>query len=368
MSSIRALVTHAVVVIVQVILVAQADAVVPYTITDIGTLGGSWSRAYGMNEHGQVVGDTVTPDGATHAFVWDSGAMTDLGTLGGDTSKARAVNDAGQVVGWAEAPGGDRYPFLYEYGAMVALTDVPDDKNDAYDINASGQVVGFARNAAGGFDGFLWDGAMQATFGSLESMAINDTGQVGFTYVRPNGIAVLCRWENGVTTELYTTDYDPFCNPNGVTGINENERMVGSLYDHMGAKHASLWSDDDLHDLHDLHTSDAQHSEACAINNSGQVVGSWLHRMTSPPYEWVPEGAFVWDGGEGAHDLNDLIDPDSGWNLLAASDINDAGAIVGYGINPDGDTHAVLLTPIPEPDVLALLSVGILAMMKRRRS
>ena len=49
--------------------------------------------------------------------------------------------------------------------------------------------------------------------------------------------------------------------------------------------------------------------------------------------------------------LNDLLPAGSGWYLLDASAINNAGDIVGYGYNPDGQEHAFLMTPqsVPEP-------------------
>jgi hypothetical protein len=45
-------------------------------------------------------------------------------------------------------------------------------------------------------------------------------------------------------------------------------------------------------------------------------------------------------------DLNTLIAPLSGWELLDASAINDAGQITGQGLI-GGEYHAYLLTPIP---------------------
>ena len=70
-------------------------------MTDLGTLGGDYSIAYGINDMGQVVGESTTDNGQTHAFITgpDGVGMTDLGTLGGDYSLAFGINDAGQVVG-----------------------------------------------------------------------------------------------------------------------------------------------------------------------------------------------------------------------------------------------------------------------------
>ena len=38
----------------------------------------------------------------------------------------------------------------------------------------------------------------------------------------------------------------------------------------------------------------------------------------------------------GGLDLNSLLPPNSGWTLTSATGINDAGQIVGYGLNPAG--------------------------------
>ena len=60
-----------------------------YKVLDLGTLGGSLSIAFGLNDRGQVEGfSTRLGDGSVHAFVWRDGIMTDLGTLGGPNSES----------------------------------------------------------------------------------------------------------------------------------------------------------------------------------------------------------------------------------------------------------------------------------------
>jgi probable HAF family extracellular repeat protein len=58
-----------------------------YAVIDLGTLGGSFGLAYGINDKGQVDGFSNLPgDTAQHAFVFANGVMTDLGTLGDRTA------------------------------------------------------------------------------------------------------------------------------------------------------------------------------------------------------------------------------------------------------------------------------------------
>jgi probable HAF family extracellular repeat protein len=54
--------------------------------------------------------------------------------------------------------------------------------------------------------------------------------------------------------------------------------------------------------------------------------------------------AFLYSDGV-MYDLNNLIPTGSGWELLAASGINDAGQIAGWGRH-SGGTRAFLLTPV----------------------
>ena len=79
--------------------VPVAAALQQFTVRNLGTLGGSQSSAAGINEAGEVVGNSEVPSGKTRAFLWRPGhAMRSLGTLGGANSRARGINDRTEVV------------------------------------------------------------------------------------------------------------------------------------------------------------------------------------------------------------------------------------------------------------------------------
>ena len=150
---------------------------IEYAVTDLGTLGGDESQAYGISENGQVVGWSFTNgDAARHAFLYTNGKMQGSRALAGcRTSVAVAVNDNGQVVGISYSLLPDN-GFLYSGGAM---TDFGGAVTIASGINDSGQVVGTAGNG----HAFLYGSGKVQDIGPLggnDSAAngINASGQV----------------------------------------------------------------------------------------------------------------------------------------------------------------------------------------------
>ena len=54
-----------------------------FTVRNLGTLGGTFSGANAINEHGEVVGFAELPSGEVRAILWREGeGMRSLGTLG----------------------------------------------------------------------------------------------------------------------------------------------------------------------------------------------------------------------------------------------------------------------------------------------
>src|ERR1019366_8001446 len=91
----------------------------------------------------------------------------------------------------------------------------------------------------------------------------------------------------------------------------------------------------------DLGTVDgANCSFGISINKSGQVVGDSGTDCGTL--------AFLWEDGGPIVDLNALVSPNSGIQLVEAGQINDRGEIALSGSDANGNTHAVLLIPCDE--------------------
>lgn len=151
-------------------------------VRDLGTLGGPYSHAFAVNAAGQVVGKADLaprpswatralglPRIATHAVLWfpryrgSGGNAEDLGTLGGDTSRAHGIDERGQIVGQAQTATGETHGFLWlpRYrgpgGTMRDLGTLPGgDRSAANAIAPDGRIVGSATDASGVSRAVLW--------------------------------------------------------------------------------------------------------------------------------------------------------------------------------------------------------------------
>jgi probable HAF family extracellular repeat protein len=180
-------------------------------MTDLGTLGGTFSEPEGLNNRGQVVGNSnlkgdVGCNGSLvncdqHAFVWEQGSLTDLGTLGGSFALALGVNDSGEIVGTATNRDDQALrAFVWKKGVMTDLGALEgDDCSIAKAINARGQIVGTSFSCAvGSENAALWENGSAISLNSFvppgsdlhltgDDMYINDRGEIAGTAIRPNG-------------------------------------------------------------------------------------------------------------------------------------------------------------------------------------
>ncbi|HIV72036.1 MAG TPA: hypothetical protein H9903_13970 [Candidatus Aquabacterium excrementipullorum] len=353
----------------------SAQAAGEWTFTDIGyPPDGRMSTPGGINEHGQVAGSSFAP--RETVFMWQGGVISDLETR--YQSSAYGLNDAGQVVGGAFPirPGEIVYGYeaaLWTNGAMVSLGVLSGGRNStAYDINNSGQVVGVSDTLLPYSDhkdrAFLWNGTSMVDLGALTATgssganAINASGQVvGYSSAADGfGSKHAVLWDKGQLIDLSGSSASRF--GDSAYDINDVGQIVGIELDK-----AVLWQDGQRTVLGGLAGDDW--SAALAINNAGVAVG-FSDRNFSGSND---QRAVMWLHGE-VIDLNSLADVvATGWTLLSATDINEAGQIVGMGVNPQGFYQGYVLSPVPEVNtqvmsMMGLLAVSLLRLHRRTRS
>ena len=332
-----------------------------YTITNLGTLGGGDSIPQGIDNLGEVVGySTIDANGNFHAFVYRGGKMTDLQAvwesqvvtlllpaltqrLGAPvrnlSSYAYAINDSGQLVGAFQLVNGPTRAFLESGNVKIQeLGTLGGSDSVANSINNAAQVVGYSLTASGAQHAFLYTGGQRQDLGTLggsDSVAnsVNIAAQVVGYSLTASGAQHAFLYTGGQLQDLGTLG--------GSKSVATCIRNIGQIVGYSAIStdpespvHAFLYSDGTMQDLGTL---GGPSSYARAITCSGQIVGESL---TAPG----DVHAFLYMGGK-MYDLNLLVSPNSGWTLVQATGINDAGQICATGTLDNVSQRAVLLTP-----------------------
>ncbi len=320
-----------------------------YSVTDLGSLGGSTAVAHGINASGQVVGEADTAAGIRHAFRYD-GSIHDLDAPA-EPSVAYAINDLNQIVGsTGPTPAGPLGPasgFSWtSAGGIQLLLGLPGPYTVGQAVNDSGQIAGVSTTPNPYGRAIFWSSASSTPLDiggsgpSSVAYGINASGEVvGWTNNWGGSIAF--SWTSiGGLQDLGTLPGD---SASRAAGINDAGQVVGASWpDGTNNLHAFLWTSS--LGMQNLKTLGGTASMADAINASEQVVGS-AQTASGATH------AFLWQNGA-MLDLNALIS-DPSWVLTEATAINHAGEIVGYGLH-NGQTRAFLLNPIPPVPVIVI--------------
>jgi len=211
---------------------------------------------------------------------------------------ARAINASGQVAATAYGQRGSKRAFIYNAGGTIAELNAPDP--EAYGINDKGQVTGTARKEKDN-ELFGLPGRHQAFIYTpgLGVMDITGPGSWSTGYVINNAGQVTGSTASGLDSPLHTFLYTPAKGSQDLgtaggygassgTAINDAGQIVGDLFDAApGAR---------------------------GVNAAG--VTRWAH-------------PFFFSGATGMIDLNELLPPGSGWELVEVRAINQRGEIAG---------------------------------------
>jgi len=353
-----------------------------YTVTDLGTLGGTFSFATGINNNGLVDGfSNLQGDVDQHAFFWRDGVMTDLGTFGGPNSGVgfwgRRPNERGQVAGAAQTSDPDPlgedfcasdnnffseppapfvcHPFVWQDGVLNPLPTL-EGNGVASQINNSGLVAGGVDSKPDCPPGtphprpIMWkDGVLHELpllAGTLYGgpNALNDKGQAVGVLVSDcaASVANAAVWEHGSVTYLGSLGGTAF---DEAVDINNNGKVVGfSSLPGNTVFHAFSWTKN--RGMHDLGTLPGDLSSiAAGVNGRGQIVG-----FSCTDAGCVNPRAVLFQNGV-MTDLNSLVSGSSLF-LLLAFDINSRGQIVGLDFDTTTQqAHGYVAIPCDEETV-----------------
>ena len=324
----------AVAILMVILLSSQTVLGLEYQILDLGNLGGNESRAYCINEAGQIVGWAQTTSRKTHAFIYD-GVMTDLGTLGGNMSEAYGLNDNGQIVGKSVNTAGRTHGFLYENGVMTDLGTLGGNESSCGAINNNGVIVGSSKISSGYWRAMIYKNGVMSQlpkFAGTESWAsaINSSGQIiGGCNVSGGSPWHACLWENNIIIDLGTL---PGTSKSNGNGINDDGQMTG-----FSNNYPSLPCSGFIHKNGSMNPIGSlgqipDNTRPRSINNQGKIVGH-SHTVTGQKHAFLYEDGIMTDLGT------------LGGNSSEAHEINNSGLIVGWAETAEGKIHAALWVP-----------------------
>jgi probable HAF family extracellular repeat protein len=120
-----------------------------YAVVDLGSFDNNRNQLQAVNDHGQAAGVSLNSrTGRIEAFVEERGQRTELGTLGGSFSIARGINNQGEVVGGSLTDGDQSFHgFLYSGNRLYDLNSLLEAGTEweliqAFAINNRGEILG----------------------------------------------------------------------------------------------------------------------------------------------------------------------------------------------------------------------------------
>lgn len=359
------------------------DPPLTYKLVDLGPAAPfDTSEARGINDDGVVVGESAPDSSCSDPHCDDASAvewhvdshgnaaatmLPSLGLAGGGDTIAYGINENGEVAGQSQ-----NLPVAWQNGALTNLASGFPNRvvGFASGINKAGEIVGGTEPApqvAGTVmratawapttlaPTVLQDGLPGSQFFDSDANAIADDGSI--VGIAGDIFGTRAFWtpaDDQPLTDLL--GMGPVNNGKFAESINNHGEIVGYVNGHgpggfsSGGFRATVFRNGSASppaDLGTLDNPDAGHSSwANAVNDSGQIVG--VSYVGNDGYEH----AALWDSNGTIHDLNDLVPADSGLFLSEATAINSSGEIVGWGYpepkddsSSNGVYHAFLLIP-----------------------
>jgi uncharacterized membrane protein len=210
------------------------------------TSAGGTSAATGVNITDTIVGyaqavDALTQPLGRRPVVWIGGHLSDLGTLSGEEALAFAINDHGDIVGDSlPTGGGGSYATLWPIeGGVIDLQTLDARSSSANALTTDRRVVGDVCLPSAGCQGFLWTPqtgmqtlALLPGDASASALWINEAGQIvgrgeQVSAFPGEHVPHALLWEAGVPTDLNTLIDTPGWVLYFASGVNAQGQIVG---------------------------------------------------------------------------------------------------------------------------------------------
>jgi len=340
-----------------------------YAVFELPTLGGNNSYGWKVDESGNVIGSAFLVVNDFHPMLWlDGQEPVDLGTLGGRWGSARGINGNGWIVGRAQIEGqigGNFSAFLWRNGEMFNLGYLgTGDFAEAYGINDHNQIVGWSTLESTSppprpAHAFLWEDGRMTDLGtfdggrSSQAIAINNSGLiVGQSTSNTYGVWRPVIWRDGEIIDVGT--FLPDNSRDGVCiGLNEAGDVVGYTSRDYLTNQAFIYRNGEKAALPEKPYW--TNSFAWSINDNRQIVGAARTRG------WRTQDiGVIWEWNRPVRYLAGLIPPRSDWFFGSALHINNAGQITGtgYRLSDPDYTKGYLITPVHPTIILAQPAPG----------
>lgn len=302
------------------------------SILDLGTLAPSEagdSIGNDINNLGRIVGtsDLDNTFSTDRAFYYDGANMINLGTLGGSDSYAFGINESNQVVGWSWRDNTINNPGVFIWSPGTGMVDIM--SGFGRDINEEGDICGYRRNPSNN-QAFIRDGSTIINLGFLpngvvsEAFALNDKEVVvGWSsYINGNlSDRMAFVWRNGVMSSLGTLPDSGFIDYVGsiALDINNAGTIVGNAqYDTGGPINGNtpaIWFNGWTLRLSNLVTNlgSWELRSANGINHQGFIVGEGFQNSQIKGFllrPVFPDGAILVPNS--VEDVVYVIDPETG--------------------------------------------------------
>jgi uncharacterized membrane protein len=325
-----------------------------YNVVTLGSVQSTGDSGKSINSSG-VVAFTQS----TEIYLYKNGVISPVTGVTANNGPL-GINDSGDLAGSYNQGG-----FLDKNGVITEFGQ--SQLNFVQGLNDSDVLVGEAYNySVQAYRGFTWQNGIQSPLPAPSSagygqgdgssaLAINTSGQIA-GYYDALGATQAVVWSSNLTATLLPTlgGYTR----SSATAINNNGTLAGDSFNSSDQNsHPDIWTNGQVQALPSLAGFDE--NTANAINDNNEVVG-WAYNDSATQ----GGDAEAWFNGQ-LVDLNTLIPANSGWHLTDAEAVNDSGLITGWGYL-NGQQASFLLVPVPEPGSIAVVTIGTIALLRRR--